>query len=292
MALLLVAGSASAATHPFGFEDMARLGRLGDFDVSRDGKWVVYSVGRADLDENKVTNALWLTPVDRSAPPRRLTAGTKKDREPRFSPDGRHVAFVSDRDGTPQIFLLDLAGGEPQKLTSAVEGFGGPVWSPDGKFLLAASEVWPECKDDACNKRQHEHMEKAKVKARVVERLLYRHWDGWRDGKRSHVFRVDAATGAARDLTPGNFDAPPFSLGGDPDYDVAPDGKSMLYASNHDAVEATSTNSDIWELAFADGKARCLSCDNKAWDGDARYSPDGKFVAWRAQKRPGFESDK
>jgi dipeptidyl aminopeptidase/acylaminoacyl peptidase len=101
VALLLVAGSASAATHPFAFEDMARLGRLGDFDVSRDGKWVVYSVGRADLDENKVTSALWLLPVDKSAPPRRLTAGTKKDREPRFSPDGRRVAFVSDRDGAP-----------------------------------------------------------------------------------------------------------------------------------------------------------------------------------------------
>ena len=292
LALVLVAGTASAATHPFTFDDMARLGRLGDWDVSRDGKWVVYTVGRADVDENKTTSGLWLLPIDRSVAPRRLTAGTKKDREPRFSPDGRRVAFVSDRDGSPQIYLLDLAGGEPQKLTSAPEGFGGPIWSPDGKFLLAASEVWPECKDDTCNKRMHDRAEKAKVKARVVERLLYRHWDGWRDGKRSHVFRVDATTGEARDLTPGNFDAPPFSLGGAPDYDVAPDGKTMLYASNHDAVEAISTNSDVWELTFGDGKARCLSCDNKAWDGDARYSPDGTLVAWRAQKRPGFESDK
>jgi dipeptidyl aminopeptidase/acylaminoacyl peptidase len=292
LALLLVAGNAAAATHPFGFDDMARLGRLGDFDVSRDGKWLVYAVGRADVDENKTTSALWLQPVDKSAPARKLTAGTKKDREPRFSPDGRRVAFVSDRDGAPQIYLIDLAGGEPQKLTASSEGFGGPVWSSDGKFLLAASEVWPECKDEACVKRLHERAEKSKIKARVVERLLYRHWDGWRDGKRSHIFRIDAASGEARDLTPGDFDAPPFTLGGAPDYDVAPDGKSMIYASNHDRVEATSTNSDIWELTFGDGRARCLSCDNKAWDGDARYSPDGKHIAWRAQKRPGFESDK
>ena len=291
-AVALVAGPSLGATHPFGFEDMARLGRLGDFDVSKDGKWVVYAVGRADVDENKTTSALWLMPVDKSAPARRLTAGTKKDREPRFSPDGRRVAFTSDRDGAPQIYLLDLAGGEPQKLTSAVEGFGGPIWSPDGKFLLAASETWPECKDEACNKRMHERAEKSKVKARLVERLLYRHWDGWRDGKRSHLFRVDAATGEARDLTPGNWDAPPFSLGGGPDYDIAPDGKSIVYGSNHDAVEAASTNGDIWELVLGDGKPRCLSCDNKAWDGEARYSPDGKFIAWRAQRRPGFESDK
>jgi dipeptidyl aminopeptidase/acylaminoacyl peptidase len=292
VALLSLAGAAHAAAHPFGFDDMARLGRLGDFDVSKDGKWVVYAVGRADVDENKVTSALWLMPVDRSQPPRKLTAGVKKDREPRFSPDGRRIAFVSDRDGAPQIYLLDLTGGEPQKLTSFVEGFGGPIWSPDGKFLVAASEVWSECKDEACDKKMHERAEKAKVKARVVERLLYRHWDGWRDGKRSHLFRVDAATGEARDLTPGNFDSPPFSLGGGPDYDLAPDGKTLVFASNHDAVEAISTNSDIWELTLGDGKARCLSCDNKAWDGDARYSPDGKLIAWRAQKQPGFESDK
>jgi dipeptidyl aminopeptidase/acylaminoacyl peptidase len=292
VALLSLAASAQAATHSFGFDDMARLGRLGDFDVSRDGKWVVYAVGRADVDENKVTSALWLLPVDRSAPARKLTAGSKKDREPCFSPDGKRIVFVSDREGAPQLYLLDLAGGEPQKLTSFVEGFGGPIWSPDGKFLVAASEVWPECKDDACNKKMHERAEKAKVKARAVERLLYRHWDGWRDGKRSHLFRIDAATGEARDLTPGNFDSPPFSLGGGPDYDLSPDGKTLLFASNHDAVEATSTNSDVWELTLGDGKPRCLSCDNKAWDGDARYSPDGKLVAWRAQKRPGFESDK
>ncbi|MCU1280867.1 MAG: Dipeptidyl aminopeptidase/acylaminoacyl-peptidase, partial [bacterium] len=207
--LLLVGATAGAATHPFGFDDMARLSRLGDFDVSRDGKWIVYAVGRADVDENKTTSALWLMPADRSAPARRISAGAKKDREPRFSPDGTRIAFVSDRDGAPQIYTIDLGGGEPQKLTSFAEGFGGPIWSPDGKFLVAASEVWADCKDKECNQQRHERAEKAKIKARVVERLLYRHWDGWRDGKRSHLFRIDAATGDARDLTPGNFDTPP-----------------------------------------------------------------------------------
>jgi dipeptidyl aminopeptidase/acylaminoacyl peptidase len=283
---------ASAATHAFGFDDMARLKRLGDFDVSPDGKWIAYAVGTADVDENKTTSALWLQPVDPSAHPRQLTAGVKKDHSPRFSPDGRRLAFVSDRDGAPQIFVIDLAGGEPQKLTRAAEGFDAPVWSPDGKFLVAAGEVWPDCKDAACNQQRHDRAEKTKIKARVVERLLYRHWDGWRDGKRTHLFRIDAATGEARDLTPGEHDTPPFSLGGPPGYDVAPDGKTLLFASNHDRMEATSTNSDVFELAFTDGKVRCLSCDNKAWDGDARYSPDGKSIAWRAQSRPGFESDK
>ena len=294
--LLLVAGVARAATHPFGFDDMARLKRLGDFDVSRDGKWVAYVVTSADVEENKTSSALWLLPVDRSAPARPLTGGVKKDRDPRFAPDGRRLAFVSDRDGSAQIYLLDLAGGEPQKLTHAVEGFDSPVWSSDGKALYAASEVWSDCTPgpaaEACNKQHHDRADKAKIKARVVERLLYRHWDGWRDGKRSHVFRIDAATGEARDLTPGNFDAPPFALGGPAGYDPSPDGRTLVFTSNHDANEAASTNSDVWELTLADGKVRCLSCDNKAWDGDPHYSPDGKLIAWRAQKVPGFESDK
>src|SRR5690349_21754426 len=119
--LLLISSAAAGASHPFSFDDMARLRRLGDFDVSRDGKWVVYAVTRADVDENKTTSALWLLPTDRSAPPRQLTTGVKKDKEPRFSPDGKRVAFVSDRDGAPQVYLIDLAGGEPQKLTSFVE---------------------------------------------------------------------------------------------------------------------------------------------------------------------------
>lgn len=289
--LLLLGGVAQAASHPFSFDTMARLGRLGDFDVSRDGKWVVYVVGKADLAENKVTSALWLMPADGSAPARALTAGTKKDREPRFSPDGRRVAFVSDRDGTPELWLLELDGGEPRKLSAAPEGVSGPIWSPDGKFLIAETEVWPDCKDEACNQARHDRAEKAKVKARVVEKLLFRHWDGWRDGKRGHLVRVDAATGALFDLTPGNWDAPPFSLGGR-DYDLSPDGKTLVYASNHDAVEAASTNADVWEVATTGGKARCLSCANRAWDGAPRFSPDGKTIAWRAQTVPGFESDR
>jgi dipeptidyl aminopeptidase/acylaminoacyl peptidase len=293
-----VAGVASAAHtpagHSFGFDDLARLKRLGGFDVARDGKSLVYSVTSADVDENKTTSALYWQAIDGKSPARQLTAGTKKDRDPRLSPDGTRVAFISDRDGAPEVYLLDLGGGEPRKLTSFPLGADGPIWSPDGTFLVAAAEVFADCKDLACDKARLEREEKAKVKARVVERLLFRHWDGWRDGKRSHLFRIDARSGDARDLTPGNFDTPPFSLGGGGGYDIAPDGKTLVYASNHDKDEATSTNGDIWELAFGDGQRapRCLSCANRAFDGEPRYSPDGKRIAWTAQTVPSFESDK
>lgn len=289
LCVLLAGGAAQAASHSFTYDSMARLSRLGDYDVSRDGKWVVYAVGRADVAKNKMTSSLWLMPADGSAPAHALTQG-EADSDPHFSPDGKQIAFVSRHGGEAQIYLIDREGGSARKLTAAPEGLEGPIWSPDGKFLVAAGEVWPECKDLACNQARHARAEKATVKARVIERLLFRHWDHWREGKRRHLFRVDAQSGKLRDLTPGNFDAPVFSLGGR-DYDLSPDGKHLVYTSNHDKVEAISTNGDIWELTLANNQVRCLSCTNKAYDGTPRYSPDGKYLAWRAQAVPGFESD-
>src|SRR5947209_5472378 len=109
LALALVGGIAEAAApaaHPFTVEDLLHLGRLGGWDVSRDGRRVIFAVTRADVDENKTTSALWLQ--DGNGPAQKVTAGTKKDKDPRLSPDGKSVVFVSDRDGTPQLYRLEL----------------------------------------------------------------------------------------------------------------------------------------------------------------------------------------
>lgn len=277
------------AAHPFGFDDLIHARRLGAWDVSPDGAWAAWAVTTIDPVESRSTSAIFLGAVG-GGEARQLTLGAKHDGAPRFSPDGRRLAFTSDRDGAPQIYLIDLAGGEARALTHLSSGLGDPVWSPDGKFLVASSEVFPDCPSDACNKERSERMEKPKATGRVIERLLFRHWDAFRDGRRSHLFRVDAATGEARDLTPGDFDAPPF--GGAPGYDVAPDGKSIVFSSNHDKMEAASTNSDLWEIPEAGGAPSCLSCENRGFDGSPRYSPDGRFIAYRAQRTPAYESDK
>jgi dipeptidyl aminopeptidase/acylaminoacyl peptidase len=294
IALALVAAAApalAAGPHPFGFDDLIRARRIGGFDVSRDRKWLAYALATPDVAENRSTSAIWLQPLD-GGEPRQMTAGRKHDRDPRFSPDGRRLVFVSDRDGTAQLYLIDLAGGEARALTRLASGADGPLWSPDGKFLVATSEVFPDCATDACNKERAERMEKSKASGRLVERLLFRHWDAFSEGRRSHLFRVDAETGDARDLTPGNWDAPPFSLGGQTGYDISPDGKTIVYASNHDRVEATSTNSDLWQIPSAGGAAHCLTCDNPAYDGTPRFSTDGRWLAWRAQRIPGYEADR
>jgi dipeptidyl aminopeptidase/acylaminoacyl peptidase len=291
LALLLLATTAQAAPHPFGFDDLIKARRISGYDVSPDGKWVAFTLKTVDLDENKITAALWIQSVNGGGEARQITAGAKHDLDPHFSPDGKRLAFTSDRDGTTQIYLLDLAGGEARPLTHLHAGMSGPVWSPDGKFLVATSEVFPDCTSEACNRDRAQAREKIKGSGRVIERLLFRHWDSFSEGKRIHLFRVDAGSGEARDLTPGNFDTPPFSLGGGNDYDVSPDGKFVVYASNHDAVEAASTNGEIWEIPSVGGAAKLLSDGNKAYDGTPKYSPDGKHIAWRAQSIPGYESD-
>jgi dipeptidyl aminopeptidase/acylaminoacyl peptidase len=223
-----------------------------------------------------------------------MTSGEKRDSDPKFSPDGRKLAFLSDRDGRVQIWVLDLAGGDPVRATSFPTEVGAFTWSRDGRSFFISSDVFPECRDTECLEATLKRRENAKVRGRIVERLLFRHWDSWRDGTRTHIWKVPASgAGEAVDLTPGDHDAPPFRVGGGVDWDQSPDGRDLVYSSNPDAIEALSTNSDLWLIPAAGGAApRNLTAANKAFDGSPLYSPDGKWIAFRSQTRPGFESDR
>ncbi len=283
-------GAAAAAERPFRFEDLSRLERISSYDLSPDGKSLALAVTVPDVEENRSRSAVWIKPAG-GGPARRLTSGQHRDTDPLFSPDGRHVAFLSNRSGGQQIWTLDLSGGEPRQAAAFVNDIGAFQWSPDGKFFVFTSDVFPDCPDAACTGSRLKEREVSRIKARIAERLLYRHWDSWKDGLRTHVWKVPVAGGAATDLTPGNWDAPAY--GGDKDFDVSPDGRELLYTSNHDAVEAVSTNVDVWTVPFdGSGPPVNLTAGNKAFDGTPRYSPDGRWIAWRSQERPGFEADR
>lgn len=289
-ALLAVALSAAAlsAQRAITPEDLWAMGRVGAPTVSPDGRQVVYTVTRYDLETDRGRTDLWLVPTA-GGEPRQLTHGSASSSSPAWSPDGRWIAFVSARDDHgSQIWLLPAAGGEPRRLTSAEGGAGGPVWSRDGSLLAFTSDVWPE--GDALAERMR-RLSESRSSAMLYDELMYRHWDAWEDGKRSHVFVTDPETGAARDLTPGPYDTPPIGLGGFQDYDLSPDGRELAFVRNTDVPTAVGTGNDIWLVSTDGGEPRLLT-ESDGNDVAPQYSPDGRWIAYLAQERPGFEADR
>ncbi len=289
--LLALASFVSAQERRFTVDDLLKIRRVSDPQVSPKGDSVAFTITDVDKVANKSTTQIYLVPLG-GGEVRQLTNDEHSSASPRWSPDGEKLAFISARDGEDQIWTIDVSSGALKKITSLSTGAGDPVWSPDGKLLAFTSDVYPECLDDACNKRKAEEKAQSKVKAHVTDRLLYRHWKFWKDGVRSHVFVVSAAGGEARDLTPGDFDAPPFSLGGMTDYAFSADSRELAFASNHDKVEATSTNSDVWTVSVRGGAPKNITAANHGYDGSPRFSADGRSIAYRSQATPGYESDR
>ncbi|MCS6816071.1 MAG: S9 family peptidase [Blastocatellia bacterium] len=281
---------AAASKRPFTFDDLMAIWRLSDPQVSPDGRWVAFTVTTMDKAKNARYTDIWVIPTT-GGELRQLTTHPATDMRPRWAPDGRRLAFISTRDGTPQIWTMDVTGGEPQPLTRFPTGASGVLWSPDGRHLAFTAEVYPDCPDEACNRRREEERARSQVKARIYTRLLYRHWDTWKDGKRRHLFVIPATGGPARDLTPGDHDVPPFALGGPDDYAFSPDGNELCFVRKDSHDEAISTNSDLWIVPLRGGEPRRLTT-NPAADNSPLYSPDGRYIAYRAQERPGFESDR
>src|SRR5256885_1138871 len=259
-----------SAKHPFTFEDMMKLKRVGAPVPSPDGKWVVFDCVDVDLAANTRISHLWIVPAS-GGESRRLNPTPNHEERPRFSPDGKRLIWTSKATDPTQIWMCDFnpeAGqlvGKPQQVTSISTGADGAIWSPDGKNIVFVSAVYPDCKDDACNKQRDEELKKSKVKAKIFSRLFYRHWNAFTEFKRSHLFVIPADTtvetglspapspesqparlplqksAEARDLTPGDHDVPPFNLGGQDMYAISPDGKEAAYTSKMNEVEATRT---------------------------------------------------
>ena len=275
----------------FTIDELLKVRRVGDSQVSPKGDLVAFTITDMSVVANKGTTQIYVVPL-RGGEMRQLTNDEHSSASPRWSPDGEKLAFISARDGEDQIWTIDVSSGALKKITSISTGAGDPVWSPDGNWLAFVSDVYPECLSDACNKKRAEEKAQSKVKAHVATHLLYRHWKSWKDGMRSHVFVVSANSGEARDLTPGDYDAPPFSLGGPTDYAFSPDSKELAFVSNHDKVEAISTNADVWIVSVRGGTPKNITAANRGFDGSPQYSPDGRYIAYRSQATPGFESDR
>jgi dipeptidyl aminopeptidase/acylaminoacyl peptidase len=291
LAIVLAANAQTPERRPITFKDLISMQRVSDPQISPDGQWIAYSVSTPDLEANHAVHNIWIVPSAGGAP-RQLTRGGS-DQHARWSPDGKRIAFLSSRDGAQQVYAILLEGGEASKLTSLSTGADNELWSPDGNSIAFVSSVYADCKDDACNSARDTEKEKSKVKAHIYEKLLYRHWTEWSDGKRSHLFVVVADGGAPRDLTPGaDYDVPPFNLGETEPIAFSPDSAELCFTANTDKDAALSTNGDLFTVPVSGASAPKRITSNPANDWGPAYSPDGKWIAYRAQMQPGYESDR
>lgn len=290
--LLLFAIPGFASKRAFTIEDLYRVKGVEDLTVSPDGKTLVFVLRNDDLPRAKRIRHLWIMDAD-AKNLRQFTYGDGGESSPAFSPDGKWIVFIGARGGDPNLYLISTQGGEARALTKISTGVSGPLWSPDGKWIAFATDVYPECgADDACNKKIADRWSKGPLHAHTATTLLFRHWTEWKDGQRTHLFLVNVSSGGVCDMTPGDFDAPPFQLGGALQYDFSPDSTELVYESNHDPVPAISTNGDLWVVPVSGSTpAQNITASNPAFDGSPKYSPDGKYIAYRLQKQPGYESD-
>jgi dipeptidyl aminopeptidase/acylaminoacyl peptidase len=282
-------------------EDLFRMKRVSDPQVSPDGKWIAYVVTVVNKAENSSNSDIWVVSPD-GRNPRQLTRSPKHDRHPRWAPDGKRLAFESNRGGSFQIYTISVDGGEATALTSISTEATQPLWSGDGKNIAFVSTVFPEfsrqpfSESDKANRQRQEDRDKSKVKGRVFTQLLYRHWDSWVDGKRQHLFVVPADGGEPRNVTPGDRDAVPtsstFSAGDD--FAFSPDGRELAYTATPTPAreEAWKTDHNVVVVNLATGERQEITTNNPAADGYPRYSPDGKHIAYRAQERAMFEADR
>ncbi len=286
-------GAQAKAGRTMTVDDLLGAVRVTDPQLSPDGRTVVFVRTTTDLKTGSRNADIWLVPSDGSASPKALIAGDRGENTPRFSPDSRRLAFLSSRDGALQVYIADADGRNVKMVTDLAMGVQPPlVFSPDGSMLAFVSDVYPECADEPCNRRMSEAAANNPVKAHRLTRLLYRHWDEWRENVRHHVFVAPVEGGRALDVTSGDVDSPPGQQE-DAAIAFAPDGREIAFVSNREGNdrEAWTTNNDVWTVPVTGGAAKKVTA-NPAADAQPVFAPDGRTLFVRAQRRPGFESDR
>ncbi len=275
------------------FEDMYKTGRLSSIKISPNGKIVLFVVKQPNLKTNKYKKDIYSIGID-GKNLKRLTNSKGNNFAPEFI-NKREISFVSTRDGASKLYKVSLYGDMSAKLinnTNVPGGFSSYIWTPEKNGIAFQTDIYP-CKKTIEESIKKEKEIKAKgIDVKVLTSLMYRVWNYWKDGKKSHIFYKSLTDQISMDLTPGNFDTPPLDLGGRQDFVFSPDEKSFAFVKNTDKMVTISTNNDIFIRDMKTGVEKNLTIDNKGNDMNPVYSPDGKYIMYLSMRRPGYESDK
>jgi len=269
--------------HSLTIADLWSLKRFGAPTLSPDGTMACAALTAYDMNSNESNTDLWLFPTSGKAG-RRLTAGDK-DGDPKWSPDGKWIAFTAKRkdDEEAQVYIIAADGGEAQRLTKVPTGASALRWFPDSRRIAFISWVWPELAGEKAHAKRMKERKESKVKAHVTERSEFRFWDRWlTDGREPHIFAVDIGSGRSRDLLAGTGLAlQPW----DPSashYDISPDGRELAITVDLDPDPGMMNETDIVLLDMASGRRRTPTANSGFGDDQPRYSADGRYLLWRS----------
>ncbi len=288
--LVLLLSATCFGKNAITFEDFFSVNRLGSPVVSPDGKHIAFTVKKTNILKNSYSTQIWMMNRD-GTDIEQFTSHASSSTNPVFSPDSQYLYFLSNRSGQTQIWMKSLSDGEVKQVTDIYGDLGGFIVSPQNNYFVVIRKVPPDCTTEDCIDRSGEATKNSAVKARVIDHLMYRHWNEWLEGNYSHLFLISTDGKKIKDITPGTFHTPTIALGSSHDYCFSPDGKEIAYVTNKDINSATGTNNDIFIQKLNGGEPEKISI-SLGNDNSPHYSPNGKYIAYSSMKRAGFEADR
>lgn len=229
---------------PMTVDDLWAMKRIKNYDVSVDGKSIVFQVESYNMEANTKQNDIWMINSD-GTNLRPVKNSDESESNPKFTPDGKNITYQL----AGQIWQCNLNGQNDVQLIDLYTGASGIKWSSDGEKFLFVSEVYPDCETQDCNKNKDEQKAASKVNVIVADDLPFRDWDHWRGEKRTHVFLMDWKNQKHFDLAnKSDHSIPTEFLGSSNDYNISPDGNEVAFCANFDEDLSTSTNNDIFIL--------------------------------------------